>query len=84
MVWKKLGRIYRPEPIHPQLFSHAANPLAVLLKGDVYRIFLSGRDLQNRSSVGFVDVDIVKREVLYVHDKPVFEALFSWRAAGAS
>ena len=73
MVWKKLGRIYRPEPIHPKLFSHAANPLAVLLKGDVYRIFFSGRDLQNRSSVGFVDVDIVKREVLYVHDKPVFE-----------
>ncbi|MDH3639307.1 MAG: hypothetical protein OES09_12720, partial [Gammaproteobacteria bacterium] len=40
---------------------------------DVYRVFFSGRDLQNRSSVGFVDVDIVKRDVVYIHDRPVFE-----------
>jgi len=59
--------------VHPKLASHAANPLALLLTGDVYRIFFSGRDTQNRSSVGFVDVDIIKREVLYIHTKPVFE-----------
>lgn len=73
MRWKKLGQLYCPEPVHPKLVSHAANPLAVLLEGDVYRAFFSGRDAQNRSSVGFVDVDIVKREVVYIHDKPVFE-----------
>lgn len=73
MHWRKLGQLYCPEPIHPKLISHAANPLAVLLEGDVYRIFFSGRDAQNRSSVGFVDMDIVKREVVYIHDRPVFE-----------
>lgn len=73
MHWKKLGQLYSPEPVHPKLVSHAANPLAVLLDGDVFRVFFSGRDEQNRSSVGFVDVDIVKREVVYVHDRPVFE-----------
>lgn len=71
--WLKLGLLYRPEPIHPKLASHAANPLPVVLKGDIYRIFFSGRDTQNRSSVGYVDVDIVKREIVHVHDRPVFE-----------
>lgn len=73
MRWKKLGQLYCLAPIHPKLMSHAANPLAVLLEGDVYRVFFSGRDAQNRSSVGYVDVDIVKCKVIYVHDKPVFE-----------
>lgn len=72
MRWKKLGQLYYPKFVHPKLASHAANPLAVLLGGNIYRIFFSGRDAQNRSSVGFVDVDIIKRNVLYVHDKPVF------------
>ena len=73
MRWKKLGQLFCPESVHPKLASHAANPLAVLLGGDVYRVFFSGRDIQNRSSVGFVDVDIIKRELVYTHDKPVFE-----------
>lgn len=73
MRWKKLGQIYSPGNIHPKLVSHASNPLPVFLEKDVYRVFFSGRDIENRSSVGFVDVDIIKRRVIYVHDKPVFE-----------
>ena len=73
MHWKKLGLIYTPASVHTKLVSHAANPLAVFLDGDVFRVFFSGRDAQSRSSVGYVDVDITKREVIYVHDRPVFE-----------
>jgi hypothetical protein len=73
MIWKKLGQLYSPTYLHPKLASHAANPLAIHLKDDIYRVFFSGRDEQNRSSVSFIDVDIVKREVVYIHDSPVFE-----------
>jgi len=73
MRWKKLGQLYCPALVHPKLVSHAANPLAIFLERDVYRVYFSGRDLQNRSSVGFVDVDIVKRDIVYIHDKPVLE-----------
>lgn len=73
MHWQKLGQLYSPLPIHPKLASHAANPLAILLEGDVYRVFFSGRDVQNRSSIGFVDINILKREVVYICEKPVFE-----------
>jgi hypothetical protein len=73
MIWKKLGQIYSPNCLHPKLVSHAANPLAIWLRDDVYRVFFGGRDAQNRSSVGFVDVDIIKRSVVYIKDQPVFE-----------
>ncbi len=71
--WKKLGQLYSPKFLHPNLATHAANPLPILLDGDVYRIFFSGRDNRNRSSVGFVDVNILQRKVVYIHDSPVFE-----------
>ena len=75
MKWRKLGLLYCPSEIgrHPKLLSHAANPLPVLIDGDVYRIFFSGRDADNRSSVGAVDVDIIKREVIQEHRQPFFE-----------
>lgn len=73
MRWRKLGQLYSPQSVHPKLVSHAANPLAILLEGDLFRVFYDGRDPQNRSSVGFVDVDILKCKVMYIHNKPVFE-----------
>jgi hypothetical protein len=72
MRWRKLGRLYAAPPIHPKLQSHAANPLAVHLRDDIFRVFFSGRDEANRSSVGFVDVDIVRRECLATCVVPAF------------
>lgn len=73
--WKKLGQLYVPTKTerHPKLLSHAANPLPVRLEGDIYRIYFSGRDVYNRSSVGAVDVDIAKRKVVTEHYQPFFE-----------
>lgn len=72
--WKKLGLLYCPaaQGRHYKLLSHAANPLPVHLEGDVYRIFYSGRDDTNRSSVGAVDIDISRREVVRDHLEPFF------------
>jgi hypothetical protein len=86
--WRKLGCLYCPGPEgrHPKLISHAANPLALHLVGDVFRIFYSGRDERNRSSVGAVDVDIVRRMVIRDHNRPFFEhgAEGSFFASGVS
>lgn len=73
--WRKLGLLYAPQggQRHPKLLTHAANPLPVLLEGDVYRVFFSGRDAVNRSSVGAVDIDLVKRRVVREHHAPFFE-----------
>ncbi len=72
-MWCKRGIVYCPEPIHPKLMSHAANPLPVFLEADIYRVFYSGRDHINRSSVGYVDIDICKQKVTYIHPEPIFE-----------
>ena len=72
--WKKLGLLYCPQGnLHPKLSSHAANPLPILMEGDVYRIYFSGRDASKRSSVGAIDIDIVTRQVVKEHSQPVFE-----------
>lgn len=72
--WHKLGQLYDPTigERHPKLLSHAANPLPVHLKDDVYRIFFSGRDEQNRSSVGAVDIDIIQGKIITDHKNPFF------------
>lgn len=74
-TWQKLGQLYSPAAHgqHPKLLSHAANPLPVHLKDDVYRIFFSGRDEKNRSSVGAVDIDIIRRQITAEHYEPFFE-----------
>ncbi len=66
MKWIKLGQIFKVENNNTFLASHAANPLAIHLKDDVFRVFYSGRDLSNKSSVSFVDIDIKKLSVKHV------------------
>jgi hypothetical protein len=73
MRWRKLGLLYRPGGRHPKLLTHAANPLPIALGGDVYRVFYSGRDSEDRSSVGCVDVDLARRRVIVAHGRPAFE-----------
>jgi len=72
MIWKKLGQIYKFKPIDNYLISHASNPLAIHLKNDIYRVFFSGRDAHNKSSVGYVDIDILKKEIINACKEVVF------------
>jgi predicted GH43/DUF377 family glycosyl hydrolase len=58
MTWRKLGRIYVPDGRLPWACSHAANPVAEPIDGDLFRIYFSSRDDKNRSSIGFVEIDI--------------------------
>jgi hypothetical protein len=73
--WTKLGLLFclPPGGLHTKLASHTANPVPIHISDDLYRIFYSSRDLDNRSSVGAVDVDIVRRTVVHVHTHPFFE-----------
>jgi hypothetical protein len=74
MKWRKLGQLYLPAAErHSKLISHAANPLPIHLEGHIYRIFFSGRDCENRSSIGAVDIDIVHHKIIREHYYPFFE-----------
>ncbi len=70
--WRKLGRVFNPDSTHPWMHSHAANPVAEHLHGDLFRIYFSCRDGANRSSVGFVDIDLNRpQEIELVSQSPI-------------
>lgn len=72
MQWTKRGQIFTFSPVDDFLQSHASNPLAVWMHDDVFRVFYSGRNRDNRSSVGFVDIDIVAEKVVGSCDHALF------------
>lgn len=72
MKWQKLGQIYEFKYIDEFLKSHASNPLAIQLNCSVFRIFFSGRDDRNRSSVGYIDFDMDKLSVVGDCDSAIF------------
>lgn len=95
--WEKIGFIFRPDGRDPKMHSHATLPTAELVTGDVYRIYFSARDTQNRSSTFSVVVDLNRpQELLELNSRPLLQpgelggfddsgAMLSWITdAGAS
>jgi hypothetical protein len=72
-LWNKLGMIYEVDNDHPSLFTHASNPLAMHISEDVYRIFYSGRDSENRSSISYVDYDLDQMRIVDDYKQPIVE-----------
>jgi hypothetical protein len=58
MSWKRLGVVFSPDGKQPWARSHAALPAPVPVGGDVFRIFYSSRDAEQRSHVGWADVEV--------------------------
>jgi hypothetical protein len=56
--WKKLGLVFSPKGNYDWMVSYASNPVAVHLSLDIFRIFFSCRDKNNRSSIGCLDIDL--------------------------
>mgnify|MGYP001590701890 CR=1 FL=1 len=60
MKWRKLGQIYQPSGMMNWAHSHAANPIVEHIEDDFFRVYFSTRDDKNRSSIGYVVIDINK------------------------
>jgi hypothetical protein len=60
MKWRKLGLVFCPNGRSAWMASHAANPCAVPLEGDRVRVYFSCRDREQRSSIGYVDLDMAE------------------------
>jgi len=72
MRWVKKGLIFKPEGQFDWVMTHAMLPVADRLSGDYYRIYFSGRDRLNRSSIGYVEVNMNEpQSVLHLSEKPV-------------
>src|SRR3984957_4390718 len=72
MAWRKLRRIFVPSGELDWSRTHAALPVPEWVDGDIFRIYFSGRDDQNRSSIGSVTVDLsAGGKILEVSREPV-------------
>jgi predicted GH43/DUF377 family glycosyl hydrolase len=70
--WSKIGHIFAPDGSQPWARSYAANPVAEHIEGDLFRIYFSTRDDKNRSSIGYIEIDLNNpTKVLHVADNPV-------------
>jgi hypothetical protein len=73
MMWKKLGQIFKVNNSNNYLITHASNPLAIHLENNIYRVFFSARNIENKSSVSYVDIDLEKLKVTTTSDKPLIK-----------
>lgn len=72
MQWKKIGLIFRPDTRFKWMQTHAALPVANHINGDIFRIYFSSRDKQNRSHIGYFEIDITNPlKILNVSKEPV-------------
>jgi predicted GH43/DUF377 family glycosyl hydrolase len=72
MVWEKRGRVFQSGGQYSWMVSHAANPFAEPIEGSLFRVYFSCRDAENRSSIGFVVIDLNRpQEIVEVSSEPV-------------
>jgi predicted GH43/DUF377 family glycosyl hydrolase len=70
--WEKLGRVFCPENNSAWMRTHAASPVAEHIGGDRFRVYFSCRDNINRSSIGYVEIDITRPDrILNLSADPV-------------
>ena len=74
MKWTKKGLILEPTGTFDWMATHASTPFVEKVRGDLYRIYFYGRDNQNRSRPGYIEIDINQRsQILYITEKPLLE-----------
>lgn len=72
MNWRKLGLVFAPNGDREWMRSHAANPVPEPLGGREFRVYFGCRDGDNRSHVGWVDIELADgARVLRVAAEPV-------------
>ncbi len=70
--WRSLGLVFQPSRAQWWMRSHASLPVPLQLEGTHYRVYFASRDVQNRSHVGWFDIDLEDpTAVLAVAEEPV-------------
>ncbi|RJO61836.1 hypothetical protein C4544_01745 [candidate division WS5 bacterium] len=74
MEWEKKGLIFSPAGQYPWVITHGMLPVADKINDDLFRIYFSGRDISNRSKIGYVEININEPEkILYLSENPILD-----------
>ena len=59
MKWKKIGNVFSVDGVDIDwMKTHASVPFADYIYDDLFKIYFSTRDSQNRSNTGYICIDI--------------------------
>jgi hypothetical protein len=72
MKWKKHGLLYSHKNVYGA-DTYTTVPFAEHLKDNIFRIYFSPRDSENRSYPFFIDIDILTKEVSGVAEKALIQ-----------
>ena len=73
-AWKKIGNIFNVDKSNLDWMStHAMMPVIEKLRNNIYRIYFSTRDQQNRSRCASIDLNIKSLEVTNLTQKPILD-----------
>jgi hypothetical protein len=56
--WRRLRRLFTQERRNSWMWSHAATPIPEPIDGELYRIYFTCRDKDNRSHAAYVELDL--------------------------
>jgi len=74
MKWVKKGLIFKPEGQFEWVTGYAAVPIALPVDGDIYRIYFGGRNKNNMTQPGYLEIDLNNPEkVIYLSPEPVLK-----------
>jgi predicted GH43/DUF377 family glycosyl hydrolase len=72
--WKKQGQIFCPDNNYTWMKTHASNPTAEYLSGDIFRVYFSTRNENNVSCIAYADIDLNNPTVVTnLSTEPVLE-----------
>jgi hypothetical protein len=72
MKWRKLGLIFQSAGQREWMQTHASVPFAEHLVDDIFRIYFTPRDSQNRSHIGTFDIDLNDpQKIFHLSEEPV-------------
>ncbi len=70
-MWTKKGLIFKTNKQNGWMQSHATLPFADKIQENKYKIYFSTRNFENKSSVGFIEMDFEKEKILKISKKPI-------------
>lgn len=74
MKWKKLGLIFTSNKENDWMYTHAMIPIAEHISGDLFRIYFSSRDIENRGHGAYLEININEpTRILKLSKEPIIK-----------
>ena len=73
-TWENIGKILEPRPKSKWMATHTGAAFALQVRNSIFNIYVTGRDISNRSHIGRVRIDLRNpKRILEMTEEPVLK-----------